>query len=126
MLKLTLCGGCRSEREPRSKKKGGTMRYWSKREDLILCRLYPDHPRKELAAKLHRSDDSIKSRAEKLGIRKRFGCKPWTAADHAQFRKIYPHLPCAEVAGLLGQKASTVNSDGNERILCVCGQPSWI
>jgi len=24
------------------------------------------------------------------------------------------------------QKASVVNSDGNERILCMCGQPSWI
>src|SRR5258706_10189514 len=90
------------------------MRHWSKHEDLILRRLYPDHPRKELAAKLRRSDDSIKSRAEKLGIRKRFGHKPWTATEHARLRELYPDLPTIQVAALLGRTRESI--EGQMRI----------
>lgn len=60
---------------------------WTEEEDEICRRLYPDYV-KLRAALTGRSCYAIQSRCRELKVAKR--CPPWTGADIAKLRKLYP------------------------------------
>lgn len=48
----------------------GPRRYWTDAEEQLLRELYPDHPTRDVAARLDRGERAVYARAKALGLRK--------------------------------------------------------
>ena len=87
-------------------------RSWSHDEDSVIHTLYPDY--KAMQSKLpHRSKDSIKRRADKIGINK--GCKnTWLASDLAKLKKNYAKSDLAALLAMFpGRTARQIRARAN-------------
>lgn len=91
--------------------------FYSKSELAKLRELYRSHAsRQEIAEKLGRSVNSITSRANRLGLHRRYRSKrapyinkPWTPTEVATLRKLYPTTEKAELLNKLNRSPHAVN-----------------
>jgi hypothetical protein len=80
---------CNVVSRPTRRRYYGPGREWTRKEHRILRELYPQQkPVGEIAALLNRTRQSVKSRAERLGLR-RSNRKVWTAAEDDILRRRY-------------------------------------
>jgi hypothetical protein len=86
-------------------------RPWRRAEEALLRKLYPRVRTDELPDRLGRSQSAIKNRAAALHLRKRPEVsmrRPWTRADDALLRAIYPEMYTADVAHWLGRTVCSI------------------
>lgn len=82
-----------------------TPKRWTADELAMLLELYPTHPTKEVARRLGRTYQQVKTQASNYGLIKTSGPHArhlWTDAELAQLRREYPHGPTEELAAKLG------------------------
>ena len=81
---------------------------WSKREDALLKKLYPDRENTtaNIARQMGRSVSAIIRRAHILGIRRKN--PPWSKKEEALLRKMYLTHEDKEIAAKIGRSAGAV------------------
>lgn len=104
-----------------------TRPHWKPKEDRLLRKLYPKLLAAEVATRIGRPREAIYRRATQLGITKSTefhlsaasgrirrgthlnGRRPWTSADEATLRELYPSLSTVVVAARMGRTVSGIN-----------------
>src|ERR1035441_9502150 len=75
--------------------------HWSEAEKQLMTDLYAAKvPAKDIAERLKRRLDSVYKKALEWGLKERIPHKPkkpWTKADIALLRRLYPHRPTLEI-----------------------------
>ena len=81
---------------------------WSKSEERKLRLLWPDHTRQEIALVIHRTCDAIKTRGDRLGLKKLKGHRRFTNAERQIMRAIYPDTPSKDIAKQLNRPVDSI------------------
>jgi hypothetical protein len=85
----------------RGLKKVGTPPPWSKREEALLRKMYPDNNMREIADKIGRSISAVTGRAHKLGISE--PKRIWSKKELNLLRKLYPTKTAEQLADRMGR-----------------------
>ncbi len=90
-------------------------RPWPAKDLRFLRDRYADLPAAEVARRLGRSLAAVRSKARKLGVRRR---EFWSGADLALLRKQYGRVPTRQLARALGRPAGAVHQKASKEGLC--------
>ena len=81
---------------------------WSKREENLLRKLFPDNSFREIANQIGRSIPSVSKKAHKLGFRKPKAYPNWSKKELNLLKKLYPSRTAQEVADKTGRSVQAV------------------
>ncbi len=74
---------------------------WSRQEEALLRKMYPDNSVRDIANKLGRTVQAVARRASKLGLRKSNAV--WSKRELNLLRKLYPSRTAQQIADQIGR-----------------------
>ena len=74
---------------------------WSKQEETLLKKLYPDNNLRDIANELGRTVSAVQNKTGKLGIRK--SIRVWSKKDMNLLKKLYPSKTAQQIADQIGR-----------------------
>ncbi len=95
-------------------------KFWTRKRDKILRERFADCDMAELAAEIGVSTLAVKSRAQKLGLRRNTTRREWTAEQNAYLTEHYATTPTEECAEKTGHPASSIYKQAKKLGLTKC------
>ncbi len=78
------------------------VRVWSRQEESLLRKMYPDNSVPSIASQFGRTVSMVEGKARKLGLRKaKFAC--WSKRELNLLRKLYPSKTAQQIADQIGR-----------------------
>lgn len=84
------------------------MQPWTKKDESTLRHLWPENSAADIAKQLGRTEVAIRSRAKKLGIKKRQRRNEWTPEDKRKLAILYPDTPMPALMREFGCSRSSI------------------
>ena len=95
-------------------------KFWTSKRDKILRERFADCDMAELGAEIGVSADAVKSRAQKLGLRRNTTRREWTDEQNAYLTEHYATTPTEECAEKTGHPASSIYKQAKKLGLTKC------
>lgn len=100
-------------------------RPWTKAEEWLLRRLYPDNLPRHLVSRFPgRTKDGIKARATFLRLTSNFPRRHWKSAENKRFRRIYARKTNEQLARIFHCSVQQINAHSAK--LGVHKDPAWL
>lgn len=92
------------------KPNNGTGKPWTGEDETLLAELAHDHTSIEIANIMDRTDDAIRIRANKLGIKLKNVRRQWTTEEENELASMWGRYSIDEIAEILGRTVSSISN----------------